>query len=102
MDLYCEKKYGVYLELPQFANGRAEQITAYIRTALMQAGSVEIWDVWLSGYWLGGHSIIVRFYLTEEQLIIVCDMAGDSVCRKAEDYYRFCHPKKTYGYEFEV
>ena len=51
MDLYCEKKYGVYLELPQFANGRAEQITAYIRTALMQAGSVEIWDVWLSGYW---------------------------------------------------
>jgi len=44
----------------------------------------------------------VRFYLTEEQLIIVCDMAGDSVCRKAEDYYRFCHPKKTYGYEFEV
>ena len=51
VDLYCEKKYGVYLELPQFANGRAEQITAYIRTALMQAGSVEIWDVWLSGYW---------------------------------------------------
>lgn len=36
---------------------------------------------------LGGHSIIVRFYLTEEQLIIVCDMAGDSVCRKAEDYH---------------
>lgn len=51
VDLYSEKKYGVYLELPQFANGRAEQITAYIRTALMQAGSVEIWDVWLSGYW---------------------------------------------------
>ena len=51
VDLYCEKKYGVYLELPQFANGRAEQITTYIRTALMQAGSVEIWDVWLSGYW---------------------------------------------------
>ena len=37
MDLYCEKKYGVYLELPQFANGRAEQITAYIRTALRKA-----------------------------------------------------------------
>ena len=37
VDLYCEKKYGVYLELPQFANGRAEQITAYIRTALRKA-----------------------------------------------------------------
>ena len=37
MDLYSEKKYGVYLELPQFTNGRAEQITAYIRTALRKA-----------------------------------------------------------------
>ena len=51
VDLYCEKKCGVYLELPQFTNGRAEQIIAYIRTALMQVGSVEIWNVWLSGYW---------------------------------------------------
>ena len=24
---------------------------AYIRTALMQSDSVEIWNVWLSGYW---------------------------------------------------
>lgn len=37
VDLYSEKKYGVYLELPQFTNGRAEQITAYIRTALRKA-----------------------------------------------------------------
>ena len=37
VDLYCEKKYGVSLELPQFTNGRAEQITAYIRTALRKA-----------------------------------------------------------------
>ena len=51
VDLYCEKEYGVYLELLQFTNGRAEQIIAYIRTVLMQAGSVEIWNVWLSGYW---------------------------------------------------
>ena len=42
VDLYCEKKYGVYLELPQFTNGRAEQMIAYIRTALMQSDSVEI------------------------------------------------------------
>ena len=50
VDLYCEKKYGVYLELHQFTDGRAEQIIDYIRTALIQSDSVEIWNVWLSGY----------------------------------------------------
>ena len=25
-DLYCNKKYGVYLELPQFTDGRARKI----------------------------------------------------------------------------
>ena len=49
--LYCEKKYGVYLELPQFTVGRARQIIDYIRSAVAQAKSVEIWNVWLSGYW---------------------------------------------------
>ena len=39
VDLYCEKKYGVYLELPQFTNGRAEQMIADIRAALMQCDS---------------------------------------------------------------
>lgn len=51
VDLYCEKEYGVYLELPQFTDGRAGRIIDYIRTALMQSDSVEIWNVWLSGYW---------------------------------------------------
>ena len=51
VDLYCEKEYGVYLELPQFTDGRAGRIIDYIRTALMQSNSVEIWNVWLSGYW---------------------------------------------------
>lgn len=51
VNLYCQKKYGVYLELPQWTEGRSEEILDYIRTALMQTGSVEIWNVWLSGYW---------------------------------------------------
>lgn len=51
VDLYCEKKYGVYLELPQFTDGRAGRIVDYIRTALMRTDSVEIWNVWLSDYW---------------------------------------------------
>ena len=51
VDLYCGKKYGVYLELPQFTDGRAGQVIDYIRTALIKTNSVEIWNVWLSDYW---------------------------------------------------
>ncbi len=51
VDLYCKKKYGVYLELPQFTDGRARKIMEYIRAALQQDDSVEIWNVWLLGYW---------------------------------------------------
>ena len=51
VDLYCKKKYGVYLELPQFTEGRVRQIMDYIRAALLQTGCVEIWNVWLMGYW---------------------------------------------------
>ena len=48
VDIYCQKKYGVYLELPQWTPGRAGRIIEYIKTALMQTDSVEIWNVWLS------------------------------------------------------
>lgn len=51
VNLYCKKKYGVYLELPQFTEGRVRQIMDYIRAALLQTDCVEIWNVWLMGYW---------------------------------------------------
>lgn len=51
VDLYCKKKYGVYLELPQFTEGRARGIMDYIRAVLLQADCVEIWNVWLMGNW---------------------------------------------------
>lgn len=51
VDLYCKKQYGVYLELLQFTEGRARQIMDYIRAALPQTDCVEIWNVWLLGYW---------------------------------------------------
>lgn len=51
VELYCKKKNAVYLELPQFTQGRARQIIDYIRSALTQTDCVEIWNVWLSGYW---------------------------------------------------
>ncbi len=52
VDIYSEKKYGVHLELHhRFTDGLAGQMMDYIRTALMQTDSVEIWNVWLSGFW---------------------------------------------------
>lgn len=51
VDLYCGKKYGVYLELPQYTDGRAAQIIDYIKTALLHTDSVELWNAWLLGYW---------------------------------------------------
>ncbi len=51
VDIYCRKKYGVYLELPQYSDGRALRIINYIKSALLQTGSVELWNVWLLGYW---------------------------------------------------
>ena len=51
VELYCGKKYGVYLELPQYTDGRAKQIISYIQKALLRTGSAELWNVWLLGYW---------------------------------------------------
>ena len=51
VDIYCKRKYGVYLELDGYTEGRAKRIISYIKSALRQTDSVEIWNVWLMGYW---------------------------------------------------
>ncbi len=51
VDIYCKKKYGVSLELDRYTEGRANQIIDYIKAALLQTDSVELWNVWLLGYW---------------------------------------------------
>ncbi len=45
---YTDKKYGVYLEW-LYAEGRAKQIVEYIKNALRNTTSVELWHVWLTG-----------------------------------------------------
>lgn len=50
-NIYCEKKYGVCLEILKYTDGRANRIIDYIRKALLQEESVELWKVWLLGYW---------------------------------------------------
>ena len=51
VDLYCGKKYGMCLELPQWTEEGGRRILAYIRAVLQQNDSVELWNVWLLGYW---------------------------------------------------
>ncbi len=51
VDIYCRKKYGVSLELHLYTEGRAKRILDYIKEALQQTDSVELWNVWLLGYW---------------------------------------------------
>lgn len=50
-DVYCEKKYGVCLEMYRCTDGRAKRIIRYISNALLREESVELWKVWLLGYW---------------------------------------------------
>jgi len=43
---YSDRKYGVWLEW-RYTPGRAEQLTKYIRDALLHTDRVELWRVWL-------------------------------------------------------
>ena len=49
VDIYTEKKYGVYLEW-NYTDGRAERIIEYIKNALQKTNTVELWRVWLNDY----------------------------------------------------
>lgn len=51
VDIYCNKKYGVYLELHKYTDGRAKRIIDYIKNVLQQTDCVELWNVWLTDYW---------------------------------------------------
>ena len=47
---YTNKKYAGYLEW-NYTDGRAEQILNYMRDALKEAESIELWRVWLMDYY---------------------------------------------------
>ena len=46
VDLYTDKKYGVYLEW-NYTENRAKNIIEYIKDALENTDIVELWHVWL-------------------------------------------------------
>jgi len=47
---YTQKPYGVCLEW-RYTPGRAEQIIEYIKEALQFSDTVELWHIWLLGWW---------------------------------------------------
>lgn len=47
---YTDKKYGVCLEW-HYTDGRAKKLLEYIKNALEYDTSIEIWHVWLMGYY---------------------------------------------------
>ncbi len=47
---YTDKKYGVCLEW-NYTDGRAKQLIEYIKIALQNENSVELWHVWLMDYY---------------------------------------------------
>ena len=50
VEVYTDKKHGVFLEW-NYTEGRAQRIVRYIREALRETDSVELWHVWLMDYW---------------------------------------------------
>ena len=50
IDLYTNKEYGVYLEW-NYTDARAENIINYLKEALKNDDSVELWHVWLMDYY---------------------------------------------------
>jgi len=50
IDLYTNKEYGVYLEW-NYTDERAENIINYLKEALKNDDTVELWHVWLMDYY---------------------------------------------------
>ena len=50
IDLYTNKEYGVYLEW-NYTDARAENIINYLKEALKNDDSLELWHVWLMDYY---------------------------------------------------
>lgn len=50
VSVYCSKKHGVSLEW-NYTEGRAREIIKYIQKALDESDTIELWRVYLIGYW---------------------------------------------------
>lgn len=49
-EAYTGRQHGVRLEWNYYTDGRARELSEYIRRALEKVDSVELWKVWLDGH----------------------------------------------------
>lgn len=56
---YTDKKYGVLLEW-RYTAGRAKQVITYIKSALTDTDSIELWHVWLGDHYDYEDSPVIR------------------------------------------
>ena len=62
---YSDKKNGVYLEWNYYTEGGAKQLIEYLKNALQNADSVELWRVWL-----GVSAVIHRQTISVDELTV--------------------------------
>ncbi len=71
---YTDKKYGVCLEWAYYTDGRAEMILEYIKDALQNTDSVEIWHVWLMDYYEYDERPVIRKNTTSIKELTINDI----------------------------
>ena len=72
-DGYSGKKYAVSLEW-RYTEGRAERIVGYIKEHLREADGVELWHVWLGGFYEFDERPFIRRYVTTADKLEISDI----------------------------
>ncbi len=86
---YTNKKYGVYLEL-DYTHTRAEKIIEYIKKALSNTDSIELWRVWLTDYYEYEESPVIH-----NRTIFIKDLTVKDI-KEFYDAQTFNNPDKKY------
>lgn len=86
---YTDKPYGVYLEW-HYTEGRGKEILKYIRQALENTDCVELWHVWLMGY----YEFEDRPFL-HSRTISIEDLTADDI-RELDNAQIWNTPDRTY------
>ena len=74
---YSDKKNGVYLEWNYYTEGRAKQLIEYLKNALQNADSVELWRVWLGvSDEFEDSPVIHRQTISVDELTVKCILTG--------------------------
>jgi len=70
VESYTGRKYGVCLDW-HYTNGRAKQIVEYVKAALRETETVELWRVWLTDYYeFEDRPVIHRVTISMDELTV--------------------------------